>query len=146
MLPLIENMRAGESLVRSEGTTLRYKAEATAAIKSRTLAKLCRPSAHPDKPRSDFILSSLSLYFLPALSWPHYLILSTLLICCLYQVSEINKEQILSQPCWSGVSTVSFWSPEITTLIPTIAMCGWFKQLSAPLFMLSSPLVCTHKE
>lgn len=48
-------------------------------------------------------------------------------------------------PGWSGVSTVCFFSPEITTLILTMAVCSCFKRLSAPLFMLSSPLNRTHE-
>lgn len=42
-------------------------------------------------------------------------------------------------PGWSGVSTVSVFSGQITMLILTMATCSCFKRLSVPLFMLSSP-------
>lgn len=63
---------------------------------------------------------------------------------CLTSTSD--KYTILIVPSRSGVSTLSFSSSEITTLIPTIAMCSWFKRLSAPLFMLSSLPDCTQGE
>lgn len=45
-----------ESWVHSWGTTLRYKAETTAAVRRWTPAKLCRPSGHPDEAGSHFTL------------------------------------------------------------------------------------------
>ncbi len=60
-----------ERLVRSQGTTLRYKTEAAAAVRSRTPAKLCRPSAHPDKHKLSFcsLFSSFIFSFLLFFPW-----------------------------------------------------------------------------
>lgn len=82
-----------ERLVPSQGTTLRYKTEATAAVRSRTPAKLCRPSAHPDK--HELAFRSLPLYFpssvsspgdipLHYLSWNYYLAYTSLIYCPLF--------------------------------------------------------------
>lgn len=170
-----------ERLVRSQGTTLRHKTEAAAAVRSRTPAKLCRPSAHPDKHELSFCFSFLSpLYFPSSLSLPlPHCVLSPFsifartsrsshfalyfffsnsaprrpecptqfrgaLVCndCL----RWKRNKYLSAPADQVSPPVSFSSPEITTLILTIAMCSWFEQLSAPLFMLSSLLDRTHEE
>lgn len=75
-----------EGLVWSQGTTLRYKTEAAAAVRSGTPAKLCRPSAHTDKHKLCILLCFLFLsIFIPSslglVSVLLYIVSCVILIC-----------------------------------------------------------------